>query len=86
MVSKVIIVTGASRGIGLAVANHLLNASHNVVLVSRSQQALQDLKDRFPSQVQYLAADLTVLDVRNPVTLGLGKQHKFPIHRMRRWD
>ncbi|KAK3941936.1 hypothetical protein QBC46DRAFT_381314 [Diplogelasinospora grovesii] len=68
MVSKVIIVTGASRGIGLAVANHLLNASHNVVLVSRSQQALQDLKDRFPSQVQYLAADLTVLDNASKAT------------------
>lgn len=63
MISKVIIVTGASRGIGLAVAEYLAKASHKVVIVSRSQTALQALKDKFPSQVEYLAADLTDLGV-----------------------
>ncbi|KAL2021002.1 hypothetical protein VTK56DRAFT_7776 [Thermocarpiscus australiensis] len=62
MESKVIIVTGASRGIGLAVANSLLAASHKVVLISRSAERLQQLKERFPSQVAYLAADMTVAD------------------------
>ena len=63
MESKVVIVTGASRGIGLAVAQTLLAASHKVVLVSRSAEQLQELKDRYPSQVAYLAADMTVADV-----------------------
>jgi len=63
MESKVVIVTGASRGIGLAIAQFLLAASHKVVLVSRSADQLQELKDRFPSQVAYLAADMTVADV-----------------------
>lgn len=63
MESKVVIVTGASRGIGLAVAQTLLAASHKVVLVSRSAEQLQELKERYPSQVAYLAADMTVADV-----------------------
>lgn len=63
MESKVVIVTGASRGIGLAAAKDLLAASHKVVLVSRSAEQLQELKEQFSSQVAYLAADLTVADV-----------------------
>jgi NADP-dependent 3-hydroxy acid dehydrogenase YdfG len=63
MESKVVIVTGASRGIGLAVAESLLAASHKAVLVSRSAEQLQKLKERYPSQVAYLVADMTVADV-----------------------
>ena len=59
MASKVIIVTGASRGIGLAVANYLLKEAHRVVAVSRSEDQLKVLKDQFPSQVEYVAADMT---------------------------
>lgn len=67
MESKVVIVTGASRGIGLAIAKDLLAASHKCVLVSRSAEQLQELKERFPSQVAYLAADMTVTDVSDPM-------------------
>ena len=63
MEPKVIIVTGASRGIGFAVAQSLLAASHKVVLVSRSADRLQQLKERYPTQVAFLAADMTVADV-----------------------
>ncbi|KAK0656500.1 hypothetical protein B0T16DRAFT_425063 [Cercophora newfieldiana] len=62
MASKVIIVTGASRGIGLAVTNYLLKQSHKVILVSRSTEQLQALKQQFPSHVEYLAADMTASD------------------------
>lgn len=63
MASKVIIVTGASRGIGLAVAKYLLNASHKVVLVSRTATVLEALEAQYPAQVQFLAADLTNMAV-----------------------
>ena len=72
MPPKVLIVTGASRGIGLAVAKYLLNASHKVVLVSRSQKQLQTIKDQFPSQVQFLAADLTDMAVSSHQIHALG--------------
>ncbi|KAI5296458.1 hypothetical protein KEM55_005809 [Ascosphaera atra] len=61
MAGKTIIVTGASRGIGLAVARHLLQAprSSNVVAVARSQEPLQKLKDEFQKQVEVVAGDVT---------------------------
>ena len=63
MVSKVVIITGASRGIGLAVTNSLIKASHRVVLVSRSSEQLERLKEQFPSQVKVLVADMTQAEV-----------------------
>jgi NADP-dependent 3-hydroxy acid dehydrogenase YdfG len=55
---KVILLTGASRGIGLAIAKYLLKVSHKLVLVARSEEPLQNLKAEYPGQVEYLAADL----------------------------
>src|SRR5437868_4830777 len=71
MSSKVVIVTGASRGIGLAITKWLIKHSHKVVMVSRSEQALRAIKDDYPSQAVYIAADLTDLAVRNPATAGI---------------
>lgn len=65
MESKVFIVTGASRGIGLAVAKHLLKTHDNkVVAISRSLEELLLLKEQFPAQVEILAQDMTQPEVR----------------------
>ncbi|TAQ86767.1 hypothetical protein B7494_g4909 [Chlorociboria aeruginascens] len=56
---KCIILTGASRGIGLAIARYLLGASHKVFLVARSAEPLEKLKEEYPEQVGYIAADLS---------------------------
>lgn len=60
MAAKTIIVTGASRGIGLAVAKYLLSApqSHNVVVIARSVEPLQKLKEQYSKQVEVLNGDL----------------------------
>ncbi|KAM0495215.1 hypothetical protein ACHAP6_001751 [Verticillium nonalfalfae] len=52
MSSKVFIVTGASRGLGLAIAKYLLEASHQVVLAARSKDKLEELKTAYPKQVE----------------------------------
>ncbi|KAK6441231.1 hypothetical protein LTR95_002530 [Oleoguttula sp. CCFEE 5521] len=57
--SKTIILTGASRGIGLAIAHFLLGKSHNLVLISRSEAPLRKLEKQYPNQVAVLAADLS---------------------------
>ncbi|KAK5654388.1 hypothetical protein OQA88_7297 [Cercophora sp. LCS_1] len=62
MSSKVVIVTGASRGIGLAVAAQLLKDKHKVVLVSRSEEPMRELSEKFPSLVAFVAADMTLQD------------------------
>lgn len=56
--SKAIILTGASRGIGLAIAHHLLQNSHNLVLVARSEGPLRALETQYKGQVAVLTGDL----------------------------
>lgn len=60
---KNILLTGASRGIGFAVAKHLLRAKHNVFLVARTSEPMEGLKKEFPGQVEYLAGDLQDFEV-----------------------
>ncbi|KAH7316741.1 short chain dehydrogenase [Stachybotrys elegans] len=58
-VSKVFIVTGASKGIGAAVVQSLLKQSHKVVLTARSQDLLESVKTAHPGQAEYVAGDIT---------------------------
>lgn len=69
MPAKTIIVTGAGRGIGLAISQYLLTKSHKVVLVARTESELEALKKQYPSQVEYLAADLTDFQVRRTIAI-----------------
>ncbi|SPO00192.1 related to human corticosteroid 11-beta-dehydrogenase [Cephalotrichum gorgonifer] len=66
--SKVVIVTGASRGIGLAIATSLLKSSHRVVLTARSEDDLAKVKASYPGLVEYVAGDLTEPEVAKKVT------------------
>ena len=45
-------------GIGAAIAEFLLQNSHNVVLIARTEQPLEELRKRYPEQVSVLAGDL----------------------------
>jgi NAD(P)-dependent dehydrogenase (short-subunit alcohol dehydrogenase family) len=63
MTTKVILVTGASRGLGLAVSQYLLQNGHTVVAVSRTEAPLDALKKQYPAHVEYVTADLTDLAV-----------------------
>lgn len=55
---KVIILTGASRGIGMAMAHYLLKAGHKLVVVARTEKPLDELKQQYPGQVEVLVADV----------------------------
>lgn len=63
MTSKVFIVTGASKGVGAAVAKYLLSQSHKVVLTARSQDLLDQIKQAHQGQVEYIAGDVTSPEV-----------------------
>lgn len=51
--------TGASSGIGLALAEELLKAGHRLALTSRRVGPLEALDERFPHQVLLAPGDLT---------------------------
>src|SRR5262245_46257369 len=70
MAAKVIIVTGASRGLGLAIAGALVEASHKVVLTARSGDNMKSLKDSWPGQVEYVTGDMAKFEVCATDELG----------------
>ncbi len=58
---QVVVLTGATSGIGLATAHSLAKAGAKVVLVARNAQALQKVADEISAnggQVAYVAADV----------------------------
>jgi len=66
---KVIVLTGASRGIGLAIAHYLLQqpASHSLILLARSESPLHDLESQYgPSRIAVIPGDLST----NALTLA----------------
>jgi NADP-dependent 3-hydroxy acid dehydrogenase YdfG len=57
--SKTIIITGASRGIGLAIARYLLaTKSHQLVLAARSPAPLKDLQKEDPESIEVVTVDM----------------------------
>lgn len=76
MASKVIIITGASRGIGLAISRFLLSNSPpcNLVVVARSRQPLEDLQNSAHDRVEVLSGDLSDLSLgQKAVDLAIKK-------------
>jgi len=59
-----ILLTGASRGLGLAIANALLQKGHTVYAISRSEsQELADLKNKFKDNLFFKSVDLSNPDI-----------------------
>ena len=58
MTRGIALVTGASRGIGAACALALSQAGHRVALVSRDEEALQQVADTLPGESLVVPADM----------------------------
>ncbi|KAJ5151720.1 Short-chain dehydrogenase/reductase SDR [Penicillium capsulatum] len=58
MAAKTIIVTGASRGKHPQIPLQPMLTAHNVVVVARSLEPLQKLRDQYSKQVEVVAGDL----------------------------
>ncbi|MBL8749653.1 MAG: SDR family oxidoreductase [Planctomycetes bacterium] len=76
--SPITIVTGASRGIGRAIAEALAGAGHRLVLVARSEDALRRLADDLRSRgadTHTVTADLRDEDA--PATIVRATEQRF---------
>jgi NAD(P)-dependent dehydrogenase (short-subunit alcohol dehydrogenase family) len=56
---KVFLLTGASRGLGRAIAEAVPAAGHRLVATARDPRSLDDLVARHPEQVRAIALDVT---------------------------
>lgn len=63
LLGKTAIVTGASKGIGYTIAEHLMKEGCNVILMARNTDALKkatlEMSENSDSKVKYIAADLS---------------------------
>jgi short-subunit dehydrogenase len=73
--SKVFIVTGASKGLGAAVTQHLLDLSHKVVITARTAEPLEAFKQAHPGQVEVIAGDITKPEVRQRSSVASQGSH-----------
>ena len=63
-------------GIGAAIAEFLLKKSHNLVLIARTEQPLQELRTKYPDQVLVLAGDLADRSLAQEAVDGAIKKFK----------
>jgi short-subunit dehydrogenase len=62
-----VVLTGASGGIGLAIAGTLCVSGAHVLAVARHRESLEPLLERYPEQLRWVGADLTLPDDRRKV-------------------
>lgn len=58
--TKIVIVTGASRGVGRALVEELLLEKIKVIAIVREQKSLNTLLQKYPEQLQVIESDLSI--------------------------
>lgn len=77
--NKLVIVTGASRGLGLAICRQLLQQGFTVLALARTLSTdLNALTEQYGSDLTFVSADLSDLDNIQPLCSELIKLHGRP--------
>lgn len=77
--NKTILITGASRGIGLACVKHAYTLGLNVIATARSKDILRDLQKKLP-KIQIIAADISTLTGREKIASQISQPVDFLLH------
>lgn len=72
---RVILLTGATRGIGAEILEQLVSQGATVLAVARDDTTLKTLEARHPSQVHTLAADLADPDMARAIARWVRAEH-----------
>src|ERR1700761_9266284 len=73
--TKKALVTGASEGIGQAIARKLKNEGYLITSVARSEAKLKAFTQELGPAHDYIAADLSIEAGQNKIVSALGAQH-----------
>ena len=68
------VVTGASSGLGRAVAETLMDNGAPVLAVARREQALKEMEEKYPGLFEYLVGDITTENAVSDVVEKIGKR------------
>ncbi len=69
--SRTILISGASRGIGKAIAEKLLQKGENVIMLSRNVEAMEKIAVNYPGRAFFSLADLSDLPALEKVMTQL---------------
>lgn len=77
--TKLILITGATRGLGLVMASHAISQGYRVVAIGRTvTNGVKELMREYPDMVYFEAFDFADLDGIHDFTTGLVKRHGRP--------
>jgi ribitol 2-dehydrogenase len=80
MKKKVMLITGATSGIGKALADFYYKKNYNLILTGSSQEKINKLKDKFKKNTLLICADLTKSnDIKKIVSESISKFKKIDI-------
>src|SRR5436305_12777752 len=76
---KVIVVTGATRGLGLAMVEKFVELGHTVLGCGRSREAVETLRARFRPPHDFAALDVSLESQVEPWAARLLSRHGVPV-------
>ena len=82
MTKKKIVITGASSGIGRALAMQFASLGHRVIPLARHRELLETLQQTYPLHIEIIVADITKTVDRDSLKAALSKEERgvFLVH------
>ncbi|KGK41842.1 3-oxoacyl-ACP reductase [Nitrincola sp. A-D6] len=76
---KIVVITGATRGLGLEVTRQALKSEYKVIAIGRAKsEALEQLQDQYPEHLIFEAYDFNDLSGIHKLATSISKNHGRP--------